>query len=760
MLSYKNKFHKEWYSCFLLVILLIFAFYAPFSFSAKVSNKVDETDRIDEIIVTSTKRSQSLQNVSVSVAAFQEKDLSVQGISDFSELVSGVQGATMQEGGPGYRTVFIRGVASENGNSPTTGVYIDESFMPPGGFIQNIIEPVYFDVARVEILRGPQGTLFGGGSMGGTLRVINNQPDTSKAVAAFGGELSETQGGGFGFDTNMMVNIPLVENKIALRIVGAHREKDGFIDKVISDFSTANSSRINNINDETFTAVRSALKWTVSDNLEITPSVLYQKSRSDNLGAADIPPKKLAVYRKVDVEEPVIDEFLLGNLLVTYDFENHQLLSSSSYSTRDNFFQEDGSDFTAESFLQLPFYVKTAITGDGTSDLLTQELRISTTGNQRLQFVAGIYYDKFSREGGLLWVIPGAEATFPFFAALFPNDVAFESFETLDRENLSLFGEATYRVNNKLRATIGLRWFDYKIETATSVRGQGGEKLSTKEDGINPKVTLSYDITDDHLIYTTVSQGFRPGGPNRVVPDIFRNACIQEYRDAGLSISDDGQIRAYESDQLWNYEIGSKNNFNDKVTINTAAYHIDWSDIQQTYSSVCGVGSTQNFGKAEIFGVELDFTAKLTNRLSFFGGFNFNDSKLAEDIELTGLKKGLKIQSSPEWSASLNGKYDFDLPVGSAYFLISYRYIDKSFRDFKQDDTPLNRRRFQEAYSTVGARLGIENNGWRMALFVDNLTDKAPVMTSYLSTFGRLPSRDRYFTLRPRTFGISFRRDF
>jgi len=732
-----------------------------YSSSAVAQSEPPEIE-LDEIIVTATKRSEALQDVSASIAAYREKDLILQGISDFSELAGNVPGVSMQEGGPGYRSVYIRGIATENGNSPTTGVYIDESFLPPGGIIQNIIEPVYFDVARVEVLRGPQGTLFGGGSMGGTLRVINNQPSIDGFEAAVGGEISTTNGGGFNYETSAMVNIPLVDDKVAFRAAVTYRDKDGYVDKIVAPAfgSTAGDTLIENINDEEFFAIRAAMKWVASDKLEVTPSILYQKSNAANLGAADTPPLDLTMRRQVNVDEPVEDEFLLGNLLVTYDLGDYEILSSTSYSQRDNFFEEDGSDYTAEVFLQFPFYVPTVVTGDGVGNLFTQELRVATTGDQRLQFVAGGYYENFSRDGGLLWIIPGAEAAFPFFAAFFPGDVAFDSSGTLDRKHISLFGEATYQISDKFSATVGLRWFDYDIETSSTIRGVLGDHVKTSENGVNPKFTLTYEASDDHLIYTTVSQGFRPGGPNRIVPDALLDACTAEYEANGLSIGADGQIEGYESDQIWNYEVGSKNKFNDQVTLNFAAYYINWSDIQQGFSAQCGIGSTQNFGEAKIYGLEMDFNAQVSSQFRVFGGLNYNDATLADDVPNTNLTKGLKIQSAPKWSFNVSGQYEFTSPIGEAFVLVNYRYTDDSFRDFNQDDTPLNRRRFQESYSTLNARLGIVEEDWMVAIFADNLTNEAPVVGSFLSTFGHVPSRDRYFTLRPRTIGVSFRRNF
>jgi iron complex outermembrane receptor protein len=193
-----------------------------------------EDEASDAIIVTARKREEALQDVPISVAALSGDQLAQQGLSDTAELATAVPGITMQDGGPAYRSVFIRGVASERGNAATTGFYIDEAPAQPGGTVQSIVEPLYFDVARVEVLRGPQGTLFGGSSMGGTIRIINNAPDPSKEAAAVGGDASFTRDGGFNWQANGMVNLPLAQDVAALRIAGSYRKRDGYIDKIVA----------------------------------------------------------------------------------------------------------------------------------------------------------------------------------------------------------------------------------------------------------------------------------------------------------------------------------------------------------------------------------------------------------------------------------------------------------------------------------------------------------------------------------------------
>ena len=721
--------------------------------------------RIEEIIVTATKRAESIQDIPVSVAAFSGEQLFSQGISDFSELATAIPGVSLQEGGAGYRSVYIRGVSSERGNSPTTGFYLDEAYVPPGGVVQTIIEPIYFDVERVEVLRGPQGTLFGGGSMGGTLRVINNKPDPSGFAAAVGAELSGTTDGGFNYELSGMVNMPLAEDKAALRIAGTWRDRDGFIDRLVGDFSDPARAgvgaieRVEDVDDEQVANIRAALQVNATDRLTITPSLHYIDLETGGFSAFDTPTSTRDQRRQVNFDETVQDEFILGNLLVEYDLDDYQILSSTAYSNRDTFFIEDGSDFTVESFLLVPFYVETGVDGTRDEDLLTQELRFSTTGDQRLQFVTGAYYEKYERDAGLLWIIPGAAATFPAFAPFFfPNDVAFDQQTALDRRQFALFGEAEYSITEQLSLSVGLRYYDYKIETQNINRGVAENPVTANEDGVNPRISLSYDFTDEHMVYATVAKGFRPGGPNRVFTPQSDAACRTTFEDAGLSVSPEGQIEAFGSDSLWNYELGAKTQWADgRFTANVAGYYIEWDDIQQLFFPPCGFGATANFGKAEIYGLEVDFNLLLTENFSLFGGFNYNDAEIAEDIPELNVTEGTEVQSAPKWGVNLSARLDFETPLNIPGFaLINYRYVDESFRDFTRN----NPNKFHESYSLVNARVGLVNEDWQVAVFVDNLTDEAPAVTNFLSTFGPVASRERNFTLRPRTYGVTFRTDF
>lgn len=728
---------------------------------------------LEEIVVTATKRSERLQDVPISVQALTEAALAEQGITDITGLAASVPGLSLADGGPGYRTLYIRGVASEYGSAGTTGVYIDDAFVPPGGIVQTMVEPLYFDLARIEVLRGPQGTLFGGSSMGGTVRFITNKPDATKFAAAAGAETSYTEHGGFNYEVNGLVNMPLASDRAALRIVGAYRDKDGFIDKHIGDFSdparqgVGAARTVDNVNDEEFSAVRVQLAVMPTDRLHVRPMFLYQKTAGSSLGAFDNPPDSYDQRRALDVEEPIEDVLKLGNLVVTYDWAGAQLLSSTSYSEREAWFKEDASDSTEQTvlpdFYGLPrgLFFDTTYDGSRREESLQQELRVSSSGESRLQWIGGVYYERYDQKNGFDWLIPGfSAAAFPV-----PDDNFYQGRSKLDRKQKAVFAEGTWAITEQLKATVGLRWYEFEIETQSYDRSgelNGGPRPDgpvndSKEDGVSPRFSLAYDF-GEQLIYATAARGFRPGGPNPSVPGVDTGStCVSEFRAAGVGISDQGDVEAFESDQLWNYEIGVKTAWADnRFILNAAAYRMNWDDLQSLFMPACFFSATVNFGKATLTGVEVDYRLAVTPALELSGGVNYNDAQIAEDAPALGVSEGDRLQNAPEWGGNVAIRYGFPLLGGDGYSLATARYVDDSFRSFDHSDP----RTFQDSYTLVGARLGLRRESWDLSVFADNLLDEQPAVFHFISSFFNAPSHARMFPLRGRTFGVSFRKDF
>ncbi|MEQ1538785.1 MAG: TonB-dependent receptor [Sphingorhabdus sp.] len=719
-----------------------------------------------DIVVTARKREELLQDVPISVAALSGSQLAQQGLSDTAELATAVPGISIQDGGPGYRAVFIRGVASERGNAATTGFYIDEAPAQPGGTVQSIVEPLYFDVARVEVLRGPQGTLFGGSSMGGTIRIINNAPDTRKFAAAFGGDLSSTQDGGINEQVSGMVNLPIAPDTAALRLAASFRHHDGFIDKIVAPGGFSGPDRdsvgptqlFENVNSDKSLTLRGALLLKLGDAVEITPSVFHQNTHG-GVGAMDLPPKAGDQRRMVVADEYLRDKVTIANLLVKVDLGSVELLSSSTLNWRRSSFSEDGSDYLRETFLPSVGLPRVAVIGnfDGTGreNEFTQEIRLTSTGSGPLGFVLGGFYENRRASGTSLVQSSDLLVKFPIAAFYYPTGVLFSSASEGQRKHYALFGELNYNLTDKLSLSAGLRYYDYKL---TSTQLNPTATTRSAENGFSPRFSLSYKLSDGNLVYATVSRGFRPGGPGRRLTPLFAARCQAQYAAAGIGIDANGNVDPYDADSLWNYEVGVKTQTADRrLTFNAAAYAIEWKNIQQLYFPSCGAASTQNFGSARIRGIEADFNAALTDQFSLFGGININSSKIAHDVPELGVTAGTELQNTPRFTANINARFAFDGPFGSdAYVLGNVRHVGSSYRDFDRTN-PL---KFQDKYTLVGLRAGMDLGKVDITLYVDNLFNQAPMISNFLSSFGLIPSRERGFTVQPRTVGASVRIDF
>jgi len=726
---------------------------------AAVSQDTNEDTIIfDEIVVTATKRAKSIDDIPFSIAAFDEESLGERGIGGFGDLAVSVPGLSLQEGGPGFRSIIVRGVSSTGVgvNASATGYYYDEAFIEPAGVSRAIVEPLFFDVERVEVLRGPQGTLFGGSSMGGTVRFISNKPNLEEVEASAGGRLSFTKNGGTNYQMSGMVNLPMVEDKLGIRLVGSYTDDSGFIDRVLDTARNPEgvgwdgNDVIDNINDSSNVGARGIITFKPTDTFSLQGTVSYQRVRQDAIPAIDNSVGDLTLVSPWNINEAIEDDFIMGNLVATLDLENFQILSSTTYYDRDSEFIEDGSStFSATLAGGIPLFGG----GPRRDEALIQELRVSTTWNKPINFVAGIYYEDYERD---------TLAEFTTFdltsgqQSLIPAFVPFTIANGLEREQIAAFVEATYDISEQLELTVGLRVFDFEVGE-TNLFADPDTQIESSESGISPRVSIAYKPADNQTYYATVSRGFRPGGPNFAFPGFAVDQCQTAYAQFGVEVGDDGSAEPFESDDLWNFEIGAKTRFADnRIGLSASAYHIRWDDIQElSFLPACGAGGlTLNAGRADIYGLEVEFDILVNENLSVFGGLNYNDSELAEDTLVPFGNEGTPISNAPEWTANLNAKYETDIGDYRGFALVNFRYVDESFRGFADfaATPPVS----QGDFALLGGRVGIASEKWQISAFVDNLTNDNSNATRFLSVFGTLPTT-RFIPLRPRTIGLEFR---
>lgn len=717
---------------------------------ATISYAEDESELIlEEVIVTATQRAQSLQEVPMSVSAITEQDLEQRGVDDIGEFfrtVPGIQytdfGAT---GRRGERNLTIRGIVGVGAGGPLVGYYIDETPLP-------VSDPVLFDVNRVEVLRGPQGTLYGAGTAGGTVKVITNQPDSYEYAGKIDASVSTAKSGGTNYDAKGMINIPFIEENLALRIVGYYSDDDGYIDSVTAPPGSppemiANAPAVaeNNFNYVEKSGMRATLAWTPTENLSITPMIYIH--RTELGGESNHFPDlgDLKIVREVETLQS--SDFDLYNLTVKYEPDNFSFVSATSYFESEYTGVEDLSNLSrglVEGMLGLTSPDPTPYDLAVKREEFTQEFRLLSANDSRLQWTAGVFYQKRKLYDDSLVVVTNITVPGTDIVAI-PALPFFGSDGEQETEEYAIFAEAYYEFTDQLKLTLGARWFDVsitqKIDQLGAFGSGPGETLTTDDNGIRPKAALSYQVSEDHMVYALASKGYRSGGVSEPVPDI--PSCDEALNEAGLSQAPAG----FDADSIWNYEAGFKSAWaNNRVITNVTAFYIDWSNIGQALNlrqygdGNCPFSPTVNAGAATSKGLELEAQWYPVDGLHLGAAIAYTDATFGQNT-VAG-EEGDKLPKVPEWTTSLSGEYSFTLSNNlDAFIRADYQYIDERIGEEQMLDS----------YDLANIRAGIYKDKWTVSLYVNNVTDSRPELgdRSFGSEFLR------YTTLQPRTFGIN-----
>lgn len=667
---------------------------------------------IEEIIVTALKRSQSLQDIPLSVKAFSQEMLEDAGSRQFADFLHGVAGLSYDQRGPGRSSFVIRGVSPVSGVA-TVGIYIDDM---PATDSRYQPEISMLDVERVEILRGPQGTLYGEGSMGGIIRVITNQADPTAFSAFADMAVSSTHNGGFNTAFGGMVNLPVVEDEFALRFSAYLDDTDGWIDNVAPGLAD------DGVNDESLEGGRLQAYWSPTERLRLTAMYLHQEIDLDGLSYTS--PEAGDLEQQIYVDEWASDEIDQFNLTVDYDFSWGALTASTSYLNREH------GERNERSYLFFPAIVPTYGRNQIETDVFNEEIRISSNPG-RWQWLAGLYF-KSTRDDELR-----------FLSFDFEGGTVFD--QTLDSESdqRAAFGELSFNFTESLQGTVGLRYFEEDLEltehTAASPAFGIPEAIRNKEgdfDKVSSKFVLSYEPDPDQLFYASASEGFRSGGFNVALLD--------------PSLPDE-----YDPDSTWNYEIGAKTVWNDgRLVLNAALYYIEWSDMQiLVRDPEVLITYTANAGKARSKGGEIELSARPSDGLEFTFGASYIDAYLTENSILAPADTSLA--NVVDWTVHGAVQYRFDLMnelegffrggvthVGDSYFSV------EAFQREPQGD-----------YTVGDLKLGVESEHWSAYLFVKNLWDERARLTVFPGNenvnFG-----GEIYRNQPRTIGASVRWQF
>jgi iron complex outermembrane receptor protein len=752
----------------------LFAATAALAQQASVSDTGSANGALNEIIVTAEKHSESLQKVPLSIVAYTAETLAETGVEDFASLAARIPGVTLNSAGPGQSSYSIRGIASVGGNAPTTGLYIDETpILPSGGDgATATIDPDLFDLARIEVLRGPQGTLYGASSMGGTVRFITNQPNLAKEEGAVKVEGSDTQHGGGNVRLDAMYNLPLIEDRVALRMVGTYKDFSGFIDREVGVWapnpnvpagfpaypvSPAHPSAvIHDVNTEKLYSVRSLLKVAVNDAFTITPSVWVQDLQMGAPPDYDIPTgdssAPLVQARPFNLSEAYSDRFVLSNLTMNYTLGWGSVLSTTSYMQRRETTPDDETEALEDVFPQGQF-VPNVYAPILTTRELTEELRLAfNPAGWALSGVAGAYVNNANRHYYVNYLTPN-------YAQLFANsyttsvllsgvplsDLNYSQHGDYSPKQSAVFTELNYAVTDRWKATAGLRWYDLQYTAVRYEDGwsNGGPTLSAgsaKNTGFNPKAELSYQATEAQLYYLSASKGVRPGGVN--TSNLAAKGCGQDYGP-------------YQPDSLWNYEAGAKTGwFGGALTVNAAAYYIKWSAVQQGETLPCSYQITENAGSAVVHGGELEIESLIGGHVQLGGGVGYTKAVLGADAPNLGGTKGEQLENVPLWNANAHAKYLFTPAAGyDGFARADAQYVGESYPDFARSDPAT----FQRAYALLDLRAGVLHDAWEADLFMTNVFDKQAALSDFLSGNYSATTRTRMYTNQPRTTGLSLR---
>ena len=739
-----------------------------------------DSGQLEEIIVTAEKRETTVQNTPISLTAVSGQDIQARGLTDLADLVQSVPGVSLRTSGPGMTEFEMRGISSTGGNSPTVGFYYDDtSLTAPSASNEGkiVISPALYDLNRVEVLRGPQGTLYGSGSMGGTIKVVPNAPNPDAFDASAEVVFGDTDHGGFDHAENAMVNLPFGAGLAALRIVGSYSRDAGWIDRVViapGDFPAANGTTRGNVlaapvaadyhdvNDVERTTVRVSAVLKPVDGLSITPSFFYQKMQAGGLPYIDSNPGTDAHYQPFDVSEAYSDEFKLSSVNITYKTPILELTSITSYWSRNEPLTQDTSEswttglgLTGYTAAQGGLGAASAIEYNP-SHQTTEELRISSVGDSRLKWLAGYYYEDFHSAWDIVFPSQNG-ANVPGVGS---NNL-FSYFSPMPIYQQSVFGEVTFNITDPWAVTVGARRYRYSapvsIDQFGALTATVVTSTSEKDQGVTPKASMSYQFTKDLLVYVTAAKGFRPGGGTGPVPTSGPLSCEtqlrQEYGSTGFV---NGPI-SFKSDNVWSYEVGEKLRLADnRVTVNGSLYFEKWGGVQQTNAlSSCGYVYTANAGDAHVRGGELEIQAIVIPDLTVSGNVGYSHAALVSSALIdAGFNPGTAIQDVPQWTSSASIAYRHSLMDQLA---ITAR-ADNTYVGSRTDETySINE---LPSYDLTNLRAGLDGGRWSAVLFMNNVADKRALLNNITQDAVNLPTYNRVAVTQPRTVGVDMKYRF
>jgi iron complex outermembrane receptor protein len=772
-----------------------------------VAEAAEQPAPLGDIVVTATRRAAPLQRVPISVSAYDQKALDAKGVRSIADLARFTPGVVFD---PTNNQLSIRGVIS-NAGAGATGIYIDDTpiQMRAIGFASDDTLPAIFDLERIEILRGPQGTLFGAGSEGGTIRYITPQPSLKHVSSYARAEVATIDHGGISYEAGAAVGAPIVTDKLGFRISAWHRRDGGWIDRVDND-TLAVTKR--NANYADTTAIAAALAWAPTDWLTVTPSLRYQKREGNDtdefwVGISD---PKHGVFRNGSPDErhnP--DRFILPALKIDANLGGARLISNTSWYDRREVGSYDGTVYSLSYYQQfllppdglpegapnpndphgyyplltptginreLPFYLAPARVLNQQRSF-TQEVRLEGgRPGDKLQWTAGLFYQNNRQLSRERISDPNIDDLFAFIFADGPYGTTVEDVlggplyqgkysyisHTASREHhLAMFGQVSYELLPKLTAIAGLRYEFLRYRYANFTDGpQNGGRAETsggdKAHPATPKVGLSYQVDRDNMVYASWSRGYRAGGATPPAPV---DVCQADLDAFGISSTPSH----FDPDKVSSIELGVKSTLlKRRLQLAASVYQLNWKNIQQyVLLPTCGVQYTDNVGNARVRGFELQATLRPLDGLSIDASAGYTDARFTSDGHPSGgtaiISRSGDTLGGPPWTLTLGAEYDAKLDTKTAYLRGDLRYQSANNRRLPTQDPGTvifdPGATQPSALTEVSLRAGVRWQSLDLSLFVDNLFDVAPQLhREHMDSMTLLYTES---TLQPRTIGLT-----
>jgi len=729
-----------------------------------------DAESIDQITVTATRRSLSVARVPLSVTALSQRQMDVRSIRNIDDLANLVPDITFTHtsgvAGNNATDISIRGIFSDVG-SPTTAIYIDDTpvSLRNIGYWSGNVYPKIFDLDRVEVLRGPQGTLFGDSAEGGAVRFITAQPSLTDFSGTFKAEVADGLKGEPTYESGIAYGGPIIYNVLGFRASAWYRSEGGYINRVSPDTGAIEQA---NANTENSAAGKIALTWKATDDLTLTPGLFVQSvddNDRDQYWASISDPGADDFNQGARTRQPEHDKFILPSLKATYDFGFATLYSNTSYFDRDQEEKLDYSTYVASLFDGTPYafpagdYPSQSILRVGQRNVVEDARLQSNAANALIDWTLGIFYSNDQQHQTNL-TTEGQKEVYGFLPPLY-GKYSYDTFVHDVQTQIAGYADVDVNVTSKLKLIAGVRVSNITDNFVNSANGplNGGYSIATgntSETPVTPKFGASYQLDADNFFYATAAKGYRNGGVQAAVPTV---ACAADLATLGIKSSP----TQYNSDSLWSYELGAKDNLlGGRLRLDSSIYYIDWSNIQQTVRlPECGLQYIANLGSATSIGGDEQATVRWTD--AFSTGASLGYTNLTENSTIYGgggsvlVEKGQRI-GGPPLNASTWASYNFDADGKASFVRIDYAFHSRTptvdAQTFGYDPTQPG----IKAQNYVSIRVGTTFHSWDIQLFANNATNNETA----ISVAHDIPYSPLYYNVsyRPTTIGIDIFKHF